>query len=68
MKEAHVVHTCVIYNIESIRLPSYSIHENVINKEDRSEGSCYSYVTLLSCKNGNSFQKHYSQDNCLRCC
>lgn len=56
-----------IYNTVLV-LPSHSIHKNVVNEEDGSQGSHHSYVILLTCQDNDNLQKHHNQDGGLHGC
>ena len=47
------------------KLPPDSVHENIVDKEDRSESSCDSYVTLLTSEDNDGLHKHYNKHNSL---
>ena len=51
---------------EKEHLPSYTIHEVIVNEEEGSQCSCYSKMVLLASQDSNSFYKHHSQDYGLK--
>ena len=45
--------------------PSYSVHEKIVNDEDRPEGSRDMNVAPLSGENNDGLQNHHNQHYCL---
>ena len=46
-------------------LPPYAIHEDIVDDEDRPEGSCNVNMAPLSGKDNDSLQDHHNQHNRL---
>ena len=48
-----------------LTLPSYAIHENIVDDKDRPEGSCNVNMAPLSGEDNDSLQNHHNQHDRL---